>query len=147
MFKSSTPCPDTGYLDATSLRKEISLSRSILDLPDSDRLPVGVGYLAWKLEKSAVAEAEDMLNVALDNHVQAIWLAFGARLGEWIEYIRSYDKIHQRSKPTVIFVQVSSIEEALVAVENWKVDVIVAQGRYRCSPILAASYHFPPDSR
>lgn len=117
-----------GYLDETSLRKEISLARSILNLPDSDRLPVGVGYLAWKLEKSTVAEAEDMLNTALDNHVQAMWLAFGVRLDEWIRYIRSYDKIHRRSNPTLIFVQVSSVEEALVAVENWKVDVIVAQG-------------------
>lgn len=75
-----------------------------------------------------------MLNAALDNHVQAMWLAFGVRLDEWIRYIRSYDKIHRRSNPTLIFVQVSSVEETLVAVENWKVDVIVAQGLARCSP-------------
>ncbi|KAL4062465.1 2-nitropropane dioxygenase [Scleroderma citrinum] len=117
-----------GYLDATSLCKEISLARGVLNLTPSDRLPIGVGYLAWKLEKSTVAEAEDMLNAALDNNVQAMWLAFGVRLSEWIRYIRTYDNIHRRSSPTLIFVQVASVEEALVAIKNWKVDVVVAQG-------------------
>ncbi|KAG6329153.1 hypothetical protein ID866_9935 [Astraeus odoratus] len=117
-----------GYLDAATLHKEISLARGILNLAASDPLPIGVGYFAWKLEKSSVAEAEAMLRVALDNGVRAVWLAFGDSLDRWIRYIRSYDEIHQRSSPTLIFVQISSVEDALAAVKDWKVDVLVAQG-------------------
>ncbi|KAI6044202.1 2-nitropropane dioxygenase [Pisolithus marmoratus] len=117
-----------GYLDPASLRKELALARGILNLSASDRLPVGVGYLAWKLEKSTDAEAEEMLVAALDNHVQAIWLAFGAHIDKWIRYIRTYDENNRRIDPTLIFVQVSSVEVAVVAVKNWKVDVLVAQG-------------------
>lgn len=131
-----------GYLDPASLRKELALARGILVLAASDRLPVGVGYLAWKLEKSTDAEAEEMLAAALDNHVQAIWLAFGVHIDKWIRYIRTYDEKHRRRDPTLIFVQVPSVEDAVVAVKNWKVDVLVAQGNesgghgYRAAPPL-----------
>lgn len=144
-----------GYLDPESLQKELALARGIFDLAASDRLPVGVGYLAWKLEKSMDAEAEQMLSVALDNHVQAIWLAFGVRIDKWIRYIRTYDENHRRTDPTLIFVQVSSVEDAVVAVKNWKVDVLIAQGNesgghgYRAAPpiltLVPSILHALPD--
>ncbi|KIJ20788.1 hypothetical protein PAXINDRAFT_178408 [Paxillus involutus ATCC 200175] len=116
-----------GYKSAESLIDELSLARGILQLSSSEPLPIGVGYLGWQLEKST-AKPEVMLSAALDNHIQAIWLAFGNNLGQWIKFIRDYDTEHKRSRPTIIFVQVSSAEEALVAIQDWKVDVLVAQG-------------------
>ncbi|KAF9245316.1 2-nitropropane dioxygenase [Melanogaster broomeanus] len=116
-----------GYQRVEGLMDELSLARGILQLAASEPLPIGVGYLGWQLEKST-AKAEVMLSAALDNHVQAIWLAFGNNLGQWIKYIRDYDAEHKRSRATIVFLQVSSVEEALVAIHDWRVDVLVAQG-------------------
>ncbi|KAF8449119.1 2-nitropropane dioxygenase [Boletus edulis BED1] len=116
-----------GYRSADSLTSELSLARGLLHLNPSDPLPIGVGYLAWQLEKPT-ANPEALLSAALDNHVQAIWLAFGNDIKEWIKFIRNYDAQHKRPRPTTIFVPVSSVEEALVASDEWKVDVLVAQG-------------------
>jgi nitronate monooxygenase len=74
------------------------------------------------------AKPDVLLSAALDNHVQAIWLAFGNNIHDWIKFVRNYDAEHKRVRPTTIFVQVSSVEEALVASDQWKVDVLVAQG-------------------
>jgi nitronate monooxygenase len=74
------------------------------------------------------AKPEVLLSAALDNHVHAIWLAFGNDPKEWIKFIRNYDAEHKRVRQTTIFVPVSSAEEALVASNEWGVDVLVAQG-------------------
>lgn len=116
-----------GYRSAESLIDELSLARGLLHLSPSDPLPIGVGYLCWQLEKPT-AKPKVVLSAALDNRVHAIWLAFGNNLKEWITFIRNYDAEHKRVRQTTIFVQVSSVEEALVASNEWKVDVLVAQG-------------------
>jgi len=118
-----------GYLTSSRLQQELSLARAQLHLSESDPLPVGVGYLAWQLEKDP-AYAADVLNVALSNRVQAIWLAFGNNIGRWIEYVRSYDASSGRRPRTHIFVQISSVEEARTAIWDWEVDVLVAQGLF-----------------
>jgi nitronate monooxygenase len=61
--------------------------------------------------------------------VQAIWLSFGENLGRWIELVRNHDQKTGKSPKTLVFVQVNSVDEALLAVQTWKVDVLVAQGR------------------
>ncbi|KAF9221412.1 2-nitropropane dioxygenase [Gyrodon lividus] len=116
-----------GYKSAESLSDELSLAREILQLAASEPLPIGVGFLGWQLDKSTT-KPEAMLSTALGNRVQAIWLAFGNNLGHWIKYIRDYDAENKRSRSTTVFVQVPSVEEALVAIHKWKVDVLVAQG-------------------
>lgn len=116
-----------GYKTAESLIGELSLAREILQLTPSDPLPIGVGYLGWQLEQPT-ANPQVVLSVALDNHVHAIWLAFGNDLERWIDFIRNYNADHKCVRQTTIFVQVSSVEEALVAANEWKVDVLVAQG-------------------
>lgn len=116
-----------GYGGAESLIDEISLARGILQLTPSDPLPIGVGYLGWQLELPT-ANPQAILLAALDNRVHAIWLAFGSNLKEWIQFIRNYDAEHKRVRQTTIFVQVSSVEEAIVASNEWKADVLVAQG-------------------
>ncbi|KAG2366951.1 2-nitropropane dioxygenase [Suillus spraguei] len=116
-----------GYLTSSRIREELSLARAQLLLSDTDPLPIGVGYLAWQLEKDP-SSAAGLLNVSLSNRVQAIWLAFGNNIGRWIDHIRSYDASSGREERTLIFVQVSSVKEALIAIQDWKVDVLVAQG-------------------
>ncbi|KAG1869586.1 2-nitropropane dioxygenase [Suillus subluteus] len=116
-----------GYLTSSQIQEELSLARAQLLLSDTDPLPIGVGYLAWQLEKDP-ASAVGLLNVSLSNRVQAIWLAFGNSIDRWIDHIRSYDASSGRGQKTLIFVQVSSAKEALIAIQDWKVDVLVAQG-------------------
>jgi nitronate monooxygenase len=67
--------------------------------------------------------------LALENGVQAIWLSFGEDLGRWIEFVRIHDQKSGKTPRTLIFVQVNSVDEALLAVQTWKVDVLVAQGK------------------
>ncbi|KAF7308605.1 CBM1 domain-containing protein [Mycena chlorophos] len=54
--------------------------------------------------------------------------AIQADIPKWIRLVRQHDEEAQKPENTLIFVQVSSVEEALVAANEWKVDVIVVQG-------------------
>ena len=60
--------------------------------------------------------------------MQAVWFSFGEDLGRWIEFVRSHDEKHGKTPKTLIFIQVNSVDDALLAVQKWKVDVLVAQG-------------------
>jgi len=60
--------------------------------------------------------------------VQAIWVSFGEDLGHWIRFIRSRDRNAPNEKAVKIFVQISTVEQAIQAVNEWKADVIVVQG-------------------
>ena len=63
-----------------------------------------------------------LLSSALKSRVQAVWFAFGDDLGQWVKFVRDWgDK-------TLIFIQISNVEEAKKAIYEWKADVIVAQG-------------------
>jgi len=69
-----------------------------------------------------------MITIALDNKVQAIWLALGQDLSQHIHFIRDYETKFKRDWRVLIFIQTSSPKEASIAATEWKVDVIVAQG-------------------
>jgi len=89
-------------------------------------LPIGIGYLGWLLEQpNERGSAEEFLSVAINNNVRAVWFSFGRELKRWIQFIRDNER---NPGATAIFVQVTSVEEALVAINDWKVDVVVAQG-------------------
>ncbi|EGN92204.1 hypothetical protein SERLA73DRAFT_191459 [Serpula lacrymans var. lacrymans S7.3] len=130
-----------GYDTPDKLQEELSLARSVLRLQSVDRLPIGVGYLAWQLEQSP-SRAFELIDIALENRVQAIWLAFGSDLSRWVRYIREYDSRPERNHKTLICVQVSSVQGALVAISDLKTDILVAQGNesgghgYGSSPSL-----------
>lgn len=113
-----------GYQSLEKLRSEVESARSILQADTQSPLPIGIGYLGWQLEKPNTP-AQELLSVALDNKVQAVWLSFGAQLQRWINFIRESE---EHPGATKIFIQVTSLEEALVAINTWKADVIVAQG-------------------
>ncbi|KAF8633251.1 hypothetical protein AX15_001443 [Amanita polypyramis BW_CC] len=131
-----------GYDGRDKLSTEINIARSHLNCGPTERLPIGVGFLAWQLEKSS-SMAKEMISTALDNHVQAIWLAFGQNLNQHIQFIRDYESELKRDWKVLLFVQTSTPEEATVAASEWKVDVIVAQsieagghGYSRALPIM-----------
>ncbi|KAF7309593.1 CBM1 domain-containing protein [Mycena indigotica] len=117
----------SGYgVTVASFQEELSLAQSALVEQGHFNLPIGVGFLVWQLEQPNSPFVE-LLRIALDNNVQAIWLSFGSDFPEWIRFIRQYDKGKGKPK-TLIFVQISSIQQALTAALEWGVDVIVAQG-------------------
>jgi nitronate monooxygenase len=89
-------------------------------------LPIGIGYLGWVLDQLDGQEtAEDFLSVALEYNVEAVWFGHGVDMNKWTQYIRDNDRSPGATK---IFVQVTSVEDALVVINDWKVDVVVAQG-------------------
>jgi hypothetical protein len=98
----------------------------------SGPLPIGAGFLGWKLDEAG-SQQIPLLELALENGVRAIWLSFGQDLGRWIEFVRNHDQKSGKSPKTLLFVQVNSVDEALIAVQTWKVDVLVAQGNNNLS--------------
>ncbi|KAJ6591807.1 2-nitropropane dioxygenase [Mycena vulgaris] len=117
-----------GYgTSSDEFKQQLSLARSAFHTPRTAQFPVGVGYLAWQLEKPN-SPLVDLLPIALEHNVQAVWFAFGENLGRWIQLVRDHDRRLGKDQKTLIFVQISTVKEALVAVNEWKADCIVAQG-------------------
>ncbi|THH32392.1 hypothetical protein EUX98_g1811 [Antrodiella citrinella] len=118
-----------GYRDAHVLRTELDTARTLLNTPPNATLPLGVAYFGWKLKEQGEATTTEMLDVSLQHNVQAIWFSFWSKdQSKWARYIREKDAASTEERSTVIFVLVSSVEQALMAVNEWKADVIVAQG-------------------
>ena len=117
------------YTGVEKFRDEFAIARSTLGTT-SGPLPIGAGFLGWKLEEPGSPHVQ-LLEVALENGVRAIWLSFGEDLGRWIEFVRNHDQQTGKSPKTLVFLQVNSVDEALVAAQSWKVDVLVAQGKNR----------------
>ncbi|EJF64188.1 2-nitropropane dioxygenase [Dichomitus squalens LYAD-421 SS1] len=99
---------------------------SIPDLGNKP-LPIGIGFIGWLLDAKEDV-SKQFVDVVLENDVRAVWLAFGDDVYRWIEYVRSSPANARASHKPLIFVQVTSVEEALLAAKEWKADVIVAQG-------------------
>ena len=115
------------FTGVEKFRNELDIARSMLNIPPSGPLPIGAGFLGWKLDEAG-SQQIPLLELALENGVRAIWLSFGQDLGRWIEFVRNHDQKSGKSPKTLVFVQVNSVEDALNAVQAWKVDVLVAQG-------------------
>lgn len=109
------------------MKRELFTARNLLQTDQKGVLPIGVGFLAWQLEKNPT-KAEQLLSIALDNRVQAIWLAFGEDLGRWVKYVRQHGQNASGQDSVKVFVQISTVEETLFALDDLKADVIVAQG-------------------
>ncbi|TFK39340.1 2-nitropropane dioxygenase [Crucibulum laeve] len=116
-----------GYDTPENFRSQIHLARSLLNIDEGSRLPIGVGFLGWQLEKQN-SSAQELLNIVLNENIQAVWLAFGSDLGRWTKYIHTYNEQVGQDHRVTIFVQISSVDEAVVAMNEWQADVIVAQG-------------------
>ena len=116
-----------GYDAPHQLKRQLSIARDMLQAENHDTLKIGVGFLVWQLEKDP-SLSEQLVSIAIDHHVQAIWLAFGEDIGSWIKRIRSPERHDAAESSVKVFVQVSTVEQALQAVNEWKADVIVVQG-------------------
>ncbi|TFK79424.1 2-nitropropane dioxygenase [Polyporus arcularius HHB13444] len=109
------------------LREDLaSLRETYPDLGDKP-LPIGVGLIAWLLDADEI-DGKAKIDAILDSNVTAFWLAFGDDLYRWIQYARNSPAAARSQHKPLIFVQVQSAEQALIAANVWKVDVIIAQG-------------------
>ncbi|KAI0321015.1 2-nitropropane dioxygenase [Amylostereum chailletii] len=118
------------YTSLSSLSSQFDIARKALDVPTGP-LPIGVGFLGWRLDRGPRDPKEPhhaQFDLALSQQVRAIWLSFGNDLLKWVDRIRSHDAAQSPPRKTIIFVQVGSVSEAIRAANEWKVDVIVAQG-------------------
>jgi nitronate monooxygenase len=116
-----------GYSSIEAFKRELKTARILLRVDDESTLAIGVGFLAWQLDKRQY-NALECLHITLQNHVKAIWLSYGEDLGKWISYVRERDPRAGTENAVKIFVQISLVEHALMAINDWKVDVIVVQG-------------------
>lgn len=124
-----------GYDSPEKLHLELNTARNMLQTAEHEPLRIGVSFLVWQLEKDP-SMAKNLLSIAIGQHVQAIWLAFGEDLGYWIRSIRADDPNAANRNAVKIFVQISTVEQAVQAVKEWKADVIVVQGPRLCHSVI-----------
>ncbi|KAF8316762.1 inosine monophosphate dehydrogenase [Clavulina sp. PMI_390] len=118
----------TGRMEIKDVVKELDIAKSALQTRPATSptpLPIGVGFFGFELDKQA--HTVQMLDMMLQEPVQAIWLSFGVDLGKWIKYIRDSEKSRSAGR-TVIFVQLPTSTDAKKASLEWDIDVIVLQG-------------------
>ena len=115
------------FIQPAKLREDLAFVRRSFPELGNKPLPIGIGFIAWLLDTKPEA-AKELIDIVLENHVQALWLAFGEDVGRWVDYARTSPAAVGAAHKPLLFVQVTSVEEALVALKNWKADVIVAQG-------------------
>ncbi|KAI9100549.1 2-nitropropane dioxygenase [Phlyctochytrium arcticum] len=105
----------SGYLkDASGIDTQMQEIRKLVGEEGMQR--VGVGFITWW-----VRERLDVVEKALAWQPRCVWFSFGD-CAPLIELTRRI------SPDTLIFVQVSTVQEARTAVEVYGVDVVVAQG-------------------
>ncbi|XP_006462105.1 hypothetical protein AGABI2DRAFT_136944 [Agaricus bisporus var. bisporus H97] len=108
-----------------SFKGEIASARELLGTTAGLPLPIGVGFLGWLLDKDEEG-GKRLLMAALDEPVKSVWFSFGQDLEKWIKFVRDYDAANNRK--TIIIVQLSTVAKIQVAIRDWKVDIVVAQG-------------------
>lgn len=138
-----------GYFDAAKLAAELATAAAQLDAGAMQRdargrLPVGVGFLAWRLsvlhggKPAASADVDDssaarrLIDEALRPRPAALWLSFGDReeMKIWAEVLRrrEIELNGGDGKALRLFVGVGEEGEAQRAVEEVGCDVLVVQG-------------------
>lgn len=114
-----------GFSPPSQLKEELGTIRTKLNIPPGSPILAGVGFIGWILDITEASD-EPRIQAVLDECPTAIWFAFGVDLGKYVAQVREYDA--KREHKTIIFVMVHSLEQALHAANDWKVDVIVVQG-------------------
>ncbi|KZT56806.1 inosine monophosphate dehydrogenase [Calocera cornea HHB12733] len=110
-----------------SFQADFERARQRLGTPAGQPLPIGVGALGWLLDAPPFGVA-DMLKWAVMQGVKAVWLSFGDDLGKWVQFVREADTERGDGRKTLIAIQLGTVEQAKQAVEEWKVDIVIAQG-------------------
>lgn len=103
--------------DPAFLSKELSIVRTELSQPEG-RLPIGTGFLVWKLNEMDRTEAEKNLKATAEQ-VSCVWLSFGDHLERWMALVEP---------PCKTAIVVSTTAEA-VEVASWDrpPDILVVQ--------------------
>ncbi|KAI0084722.1 2-nitropropane dioxygenase [Irpex rosettiformis] len=107
------------------IRTSLQTLRKRFSLPPNSPLPIGVGLIGWLLDKTELTE-DPRIPAVLEEKPNAIWFAFGDDLGKYVRQVRAHDAT--REHKTLVFVCVNTVEEARMAIQDWQVDVLVAQG-------------------
>ncbi|KAL0579474.1 hypothetical protein V5O48_002516 [Marasmius crinis-equi] len=113
------------FRSSEDLKKDFALLRRDLDVKPGDPVPIGVAFIGWILDITETSD-DPRIPAILEEKPAAVWFAFGTDLGKYVAQVREYDA--SREHKTLIFVMVGSVEDAIRAANEWKVDVIVAQG-------------------
>lgn len=108
------------------LHERLHIIRRRLNVPSGQPLPIGLGFIGWVLDKTETSE-EPRIPAVLEEMPACIYFAFGEDLGPYVRTVREYDA--KREHKTLVWVCVNTLEEALTAAKEWKVDIIVAQGK------------------
>lgn len=111
--------------DSSKLKSDLAEVRKSLGLASDSPIPVGVGFLGWCLDKTEVS-SDPRIPAVLEQRPKAVLFAAGTDMGKYIAQVRQFDA--QRNHKTIVFATVNSVEDALQATNDWKVDVLVAQG-------------------
>ncbi|KAF5379607.1 hypothetical protein D9757_009199 [Collybiopsis confluens] len=114
-----------GFTPSKTLVDELHAARSILGTSSKASIPVGVGFLGWILDQTETSE-DPRIPPILAERPAAIWFAFGVDLGKYVSQVRAYDA--SRAHKTLVFVIVTTVDEAVQAANEWGVDVLVVQG-------------------
>ncbi|KAJ7672836.1 2-nitropropane dioxygenase [Mycena rosella] len=117
-------CLGAGFHSTVELKEKIQKIRSALKTAQGTPVPIGIGFIGWILDMTEVSD-DPRLEAILDEVPVAIWFAFGADLGKYIDQVRAYDERHGRK--TFIFVIVNSVDDARRAALKG-VDALVVQG-------------------
>ena len=121
---------DIGFLSSDELKRNIQVARKRLNIADNAPVPIGLGFIGWILDMTETSDDPRLIST-LEEKPVALLFAFGTNLGSYITQVHDYDT--KREHKTIVFVIVNSVEEALKAANEWKVDVIVAQGLILCN--------------
>lgn len=132
----------SGFESSETLRKQLHYVRSKLNVAAGILIPTGVGLLGWILDKTEVSD-DPRIPAVLDELPAAIWFAFGTNLGKYVEQVRAYDEKREKPHKTLVFVIVNSVEDALRAANEWKVDVLVVEGPFCvCEEYVQVTHDF-----
>ncbi|KAH9830262.1 uncharacterized protein C8Q71DRAFT_727517 [Rhodofomes roseus] len=112
-----------GAEPAPKIAQAIDEARALLS-PELQRV-VGMGFVGWVLDKLNT-DADPRFQAALDKAPSAIFLAYGPDLNKYVTQVRAFDASSGRK--TFVFVTVNTVQEAVRAANDWKADVLVAQG-------------------
>ena len=115
----------TGFDTVQTIREYFEVVRKELKTPPGQTVQFGIGFIGWITDWMEEHD-QPRISAYLDELPAAIWLAFGDDLGKLVHKVKKYEST--RKHKTKIFVMVHSLEQALVAANEWKVDVIVVQG-------------------
>lgn len=116
---------ELGFDSSEQLRSDLQSIRKSLKLSDDAVLPAGVGLLGWILDMTEASE-DPRIPAILEEKVAAVWFAFGNDLYKYIQAVRDFDA--KREHKTKIFCCCNSVDEAVRAANEWKVDILVLQG-------------------